>query len=553
MTFTTQKKQSDLLDTPASTVARQPIDGASSAMHGQLRQSGALADQQSLLAPSAPVQCHGGGTQDPAMVQQAAAQGVSGGGGRLPHLERIQHSFGDHDVANVQAHTGSGAGAACEAIGASAYATGNSVAFNGTPDLFTAAHEAAHVVQQRAGVSLSGGVGSVGDSYEQNADAVASRVVAGQSAADLLGRASQGGGSAPVQSKAVQRYSEHNVEGKDLKLGAGSQALWIGSAEMYASDARISESNAALAGAGQKGSFIRLVKGTVGYEAGGNDLYRVEPEWVAKADPGYHKGAQDANKPGAKDTEGVETGKDTDRMAFWTDCGRSSAAVIGSQGNDREALFNDGGGEKTADGVLDGSTVYRATANAMSNEIYLTMVPKFIAEKANEGFLKEGTHYTKAADSDAKVMKTPGNVREAKVMYWELGEAGRDKFDKEAGINHYANPEIGEAYSMTTEAEMPGFKRLSKRTWNFHWAGVVMKDGSDNVTLEAYAVTRETAEKAGLLKSSDYIDRDSRFAMYGGVDANGKVLDESQTFHHDHLASKTHGSHASSIRVRAKK
>ncbi len=42
------------------------------------------------------------------------------------------------------------------------------------------------MVQQRAGVHLLGGVGEVGDSYERNADAVAERVVRGESAQDLL-------------------------------------------------------------------------------------------------------------------------------------------------------------------------------------------------------------------------------------------------------------------------------------------------------------------------------------------------------------------------------
>ena len=91
----------------------------------------------------------------------------------MPHLDTIQQSFGSHDVSSVQAHTGSEATQANEAMGAEAYATGNHVAFKGTPDLHTAAHEAAHVVQQRSGVSLDGGVGAVGDSYEQHADAVA--------------------------------------------------------------------------------------------------------------------------------------------------------------------------------------------------------------------------------------------------------------------------------------------------------------------------------------------------------------------------------------------
>jgi hypothetical protein len=42
------------------------------------------------------------------------------------------------------------------------------------------------VVQQAHGVHLEGGVGAAGDAFEQHADAVADRVVAGESAADLL-------------------------------------------------------------------------------------------------------------------------------------------------------------------------------------------------------------------------------------------------------------------------------------------------------------------------------------------------------------------------------
>ena len=67
------------------------------------------------------------------------------------------------------------ASSASAKMGASAYASGNKVAFGGNPSLHTAAHEAAHVVQQRSGVSLSEGVGKAGDSYERHADAVAER------------------------------------------------------------------------------------------------------------------------------------------------------------------------------------------------------------------------------------------------------------------------------------------------------------------------------------------------------------------------------------------
>ena len=72
-----------------------------------------------------------------------------------------------------------------------------------------------------------------------------------------------------------------------------------------------------------------------------------------------------------------------------------------------------------------------------------------------------------------------------------------------------------------------------------------MKDGSDNVTLEAYAVTEEYAKSKGIAQY-DFVDRGWNFAMYG-------TTDKSQTFHREHLASKTHGTHATSIAVRTDK
>ena len=132
---------------------------------------------------------------------RAAAAGVRGGGGPLPHADSIQAAFGSHDVAGVEAHTGGAAAEACQAMGARAFASGSDVAFIGAPDLHTAAHEAAHVVQQRAGVRLDGGVGRSGDRYEHHADAVADAVTRGESAERLLDTMAPGVGDA---SDAVQ-------------------------------------------------------------------------------------------------------------------------------------------------------------------------------------------------------------------------------------------------------------------------------------------------------------------------------------------------------------
>ncbi|HPH64270.1 MAG TPA: DUF4157 domain-containing protein [Kofleriaceae bacterium] len=140
--------------------------------------------------------------EDPAEVRQLAVAGTSGGGAELPHLAQIQKSFGHHDVTGVRAHIGGAAAAATSALGARGYAYGDAVAFATEPDLRLAAHEGAHVVQQRGGVRLAGGVGRAGDEYERHADAVADLVVRGESAQPLLDQlAHRGAAGGP----AVQR------------------------------------------------------------------------------------------------------------------------------------------------------------------------------------------------------------------------------------------------------------------------------------------------------------------------------------------------------------
>ncbi|MFI5289464.1 MAG: DUF4135 domain-containing protein, partial [Polyangia bacterium] len=126
---------------------------------------------------------------DSAEVQAAAESGVRGPAGSLPHQATIQKAFGKHDVSHVKAHVGGEAAKGAAAMGAEAFATGDHVGFAGAPSLHTAAHEAAHVIQQQAGVHLSGGVGQEGDRHEQHADAVAQRVVEERSAEGLLDQA----------------------------------------------------------------------------------------------------------------------------------------------------------------------------------------------------------------------------------------------------------------------------------------------------------------------------------------------------------------------------
>ena len=123
----------------------------------------------------------------PDLVHDAASRGISGPSAALPYVDQIQRAFGHHDVRGIRAHTDEHAARGAEALGAEAFATGRDVGFaTAALSLHTAAHEAAHVVQQRGGVKLKSGVGEAGDLYEQHADAVADRVVRGESAEALL-------------------------------------------------------------------------------------------------------------------------------------------------------------------------------------------------------------------------------------------------------------------------------------------------------------------------------------------------------------------------------
>ena len=127
------------------------------------------------------------GKEDTAYIQRTASAGVQGTGNKLPYLDLVQSAFGQHDLSHVQAYTGSRAKQASENIGAEAYATGSKVAFaESNPSLHTVAHEAAHIVQQQAGVQLKCGVGQVGDHYERQADQVADAVVQGKSVESML-------------------------------------------------------------------------------------------------------------------------------------------------------------------------------------------------------------------------------------------------------------------------------------------------------------------------------------------------------------------------------
>ena len=169
----------------------------------------------------------GGGVGNAERATRIAAQATSGGGGAYPHFDAIQQSFGDFDLSGISAHIGGESGESAGELGAEAYAYGDSVVFSSAPSLHLAAHEATHVIQQRAGNAPSSGLGQEGDQYETFADRVADAVVAGKDASSLLRQVAAPGHSS-VSQPAVQMRDKpkKTVSAKAMKrLGHAKRGI----------------------------------------------------------------------------------------------------------------------------------------------------------------------------------------------------------------------------------------------------------------------------------------------------------------------------------------
>lgn len=508
--------------------------------------------------PPAPVQCAAAdGAPGPSgpEVHGIATAGLRGEGQPLPSLERLQPLFGHHDLSRVRAYTGHGAAMAARQLGAKAYTVGNQVGFDGpNPSLHIVAHEATHVVQQRAGVHLKSGVGKVGDAYEEQAEAVGRAVTRGENVESLLDRSVGAPAShlpaAPPPS-AVQLYTvidQHaptklSENGKLMVSGNKAQDGFYATADM------IAESNKKLAAVG---SFVRFMsrEESFGSEPVANDdtwhgsvkskqyqnqtLYQVQPRWQAKEEPkphhnllGFHGVSHtNLNKHNRSISErNLQKGaKNWSPMELWFDCGRSSSAVMGSPTGMRSGVY-----KNLRSGKLEETSM--GDANSITQFIHEQM-PAFLMK--NRQYIVQDKHIPKFHKVTGVLLGFKDMVSRSDLLaaYWAMSEEGRRKFDEAVGANSAALPDVGQGYAMRTETSAPDFQHANNKqnTYQFHWAGVVARDGADTVTLEAEA------------NSDNPFAKDTKswsFNMYGPT--------YEQSFMKEHLATTQHGNRASVI------
>ncbi len=104
-----------------------------------------------------------------------------------PATRTFMHTRFGHDFSQVRVHTDARAAESTRVVNAVAYTVGRNVVLGAGQYAPTTvagrrllAHELTHVVQQASSTSISGGIGSVGDPNEHEADRVAASVLTGQ-------------------------------------------------------------------------------------------------------------------------------------------------------------------------------------------------------------------------------------------------------------------------------------------------------------------------------------------------------------------------------------
>lgn len=162
------------------------------------------------------------GPQSDGASTKIARTAASGQAESLPHAGPLQQAFGSYDISGVKSHSGPASRQANAALGSHAFASGEHVVSEAPMDLRRSAHEATHVVQQRAGLT-GAGLGRAGDANERQAERVADVVAGGHSAEPLLSEFTGGRGHEAHDSgqmAAVQRDEKKDGEKSDDKAAS---------------------------------------------------------------------------------------------------------------------------------------------------------------------------------------------------------------------------------------------------------------------------------------------------------------------------------------------
>ena len=419
----------------------------------------------------------------------AAAEKMSGTG-PWPVPQDIADAFGV-DFSHIQIVVSN----APARIGAQAFAQGNQIHF--LPGVWSESspqarhilcHELVHILQQARGTAGSGGGVNADPKLEAEAERIAAQAAAGQKV-NLGSGTPRGRSNAPMQPYGLAQRGNQTLRVSD----DGTMAVAEGypNHDFWAERALISSADSALKA---KGSAISL-------KAGGSATV------IRKPRGGRARLIKVVPTNSRTNTSG-------DSMMHYADCGRSTRDVMGGNGEQW--------GQIRATYTEEGQVPVEGDWGDKLSELWGGATqPGPVRKETGAGH--------RPGDWKAEIFDAVAGGEHA---YRGLDEVEQRKIDEAAGINDFANPEIGEGFTMSSGgAPIAGFE---DNTWNFHFAGLVMKSGGDFVTLENFSVSKP-----------DVSNTDWTFDMYGPAHKEG------QTFHDQHTDTNQHGETPTTLAVKS--
>ena len=404
------------------------------------------------------------------------------------------------------------------------------------------AHEAWHVVQQKQGrvqptLQMKQGV-SVNDDkgLENEADVMGQKIMQGGSGINKTNPL-KANPNLQMMRMPIQKYSF--IEKPSAQLSEDKEVVLTEAKALYSTKSKLEDSNNELANAGPFGSMIRLQ-----HSGPAKTLKDYADKRFFNVTPNINTSSYFKRLHAMPNSFHKDINKQKETLNIWADCRRASELVTGASsalgGDDKKVKLGDHTAEKYTGRISRPSGIANDNSTArLAFQVYATHIKPFLIKHSvsalSEKKLKENfPEILKAENPRTWLVVTLdqalNDISVAERLYDSLKPDSKELFHKETGTNEFANPKVGDAYSTITEYGMPGFKSTGD-DWAFHWGGVVMKGGSDNVTLENLSVGNE------IIKNTNWF-----FAMYG-------TASKEQSFHARQKATGHHGNIATTIAV----
>jgi hypothetical protein len=314
-----------------------------------------------------------------------------------------------------------------------------------------------------------------------------------------------------VQRQVVQLFSP---VGEETKYSVNHRFMLLNPKSLWTLQENLDHSNTIL---NEKNSFVKLVKTGLEFESAfGGTMHEIEPKWDS---------TRAATIPETQRLE--KANKNVDGYITHADCFMNAQTVMGVEDtatgslNSVAPLFvhdskrsqikpiNKTKIQAGPTSTISGNAPTRGYLAFLEHALpafYATLDKKLNKTDAEKDFLSKWRRETLNGFL-AAYRELSGKEEYAAVL---------EAFSLQFGVNTHMSPDIGEGLAVINQpyerAEMQnaienGESNPDNELWNYHFAGVVMKDDDDYVTLENYSVGNDTVD------NQEWI-----FQMYGTGD-----------------------------------